>query len=86
MLQSRDLVDLANTSMPFGKYRGRLLIALPEDYLLWFARRGWPAGRLGQLLELALEVRSNDLTGLIEPLRKGGVIPSPPGSPAGEHP
>lgn len=69
MLEPRDLIDLANTPMPFGKYRGRMLIELPEHYLLWFARSGWPAGRLGQLMELALEIRSNDLGGLIEPLR-----------------
>lgn len=69
MLEPRDLIDLANTPMPFGKYRGRMLIELPEHYLLWFARSGWPAGRLGQLMELALEIRSNDLDGLIEPLR-----------------
>ena len=25
--------------MPFGKYKGRRLIDLPEEYLLWFARK-----------------------------------------------
>lgn len=69
MLKPDDLLALANTRMPFGKYRGRLLVDLPEHYLLWFARQGWPAGRLGQLLELALEVCSNDLQGLLQPLR-----------------
>lgn len=76
MLKPDDLLALVNTRMPFGKYRGRLLVDLPEHYLLWFARQGWPAGRLGQLLELALEVCSNDLQGLLQPLR--GVALGPP--------
>jgi len=36
------LVRLANARMPFGKYSGRLLIDLPESYLIWFARKGYP--------------------------------------------
>lgn len=68
-MEARDLVSLANTRMPFGKYHGRALLELPEPYLLWFARRGWPEGRLGELLALALEIKSNDLEALLTPLR-----------------
>lgn len=66
--QQEDLVALANTTMPFGKYSGRPLIRLPEEYLLWFAAKGWPSGRLGQLMALALLVRSEGLESLITPL------------------
>lgn len=55
--------------MPFGKYQGRLLIDLPEAYLLWFANKGFPDGELGELLKLALEIKINGLEGLIEPLK-----------------
>ena len=55
--------------MPFGKYQGRLLIDLPEEYLLWFANRGFPSGELGDLLKLTLEIKINGLEGLIEPLK-----------------
>jgi uncharacterized protein (DUF3820 family) len=27
-----ELVDLANAKMPFGKYEGKLLIQIPENY------------------------------------------------------
>ena len=54
MFDKQDLVTIANMAMPFGKYRGRLLIDLPEPYLLWFANKGFPAGRLGMLLALTL--------------------------------
>ncbi|KFD20094.1 putative cytoplasmic protein [Tatumella ptyseos ATCC 33301] len=58
--------------MPFGKYQGRLLIDLPEEYLLWFARKEvFPAGHLGELMQLALVIKTEGLQGLVDPLRKG---------------
>lgn len=65
-----DLVALANMTMPFGKYSGRPLIRLPEEYLLWFQAKGWPSGRLGQLMALALLIRSEGLESLITPLMR----------------
>ena len=62
------LLDLANTRMPFGKYQGRLLIELPDAYLAWFKRQGFPRGKLGMLMETALEVRLNGLEALVRPL------------------
>ncbi len=69
-----DLTDLANLSMPFGKYAGRALINLPEEYLLWFAKQGFPRGRLGQLLAICLEIKRNGLEDLVRPLR-GKTVP-----------
>ena len=71
MFESKDLISIATMTMPFGKYQGRVLIDLPEDYLLWFARKGMPEGRLGQLLALTLEIKSNELDYLITPLKAG---------------
>jgi uncharacterized protein len=62
------LVELANTRMPFGKYRGRLLINLPEPYLVWFARGGFPRGKLGVLMESTLAIKMNGLERLVRPL------------------
>jgi uncharacterized protein (DUF3820 family) len=66
----QDLQRLVTTRMPFGKYEGRLLADLPGAYLAWFARKGFPAGQLGQLLALALEIDHNGLSSLLDPLRK----------------
>jgi hypothetical protein len=44
MFQKDDLLKLANMPMPFGKYQGRVLIDLPEEYLLWFARAAAAVG------------------------------------------
>ena len=70
MLAKEDLTGIANETMPFGKYQGRRLIDLPESYLLWFADKGFPEGRLGQLLALTLEIQINGLTDLITPLKR----------------
>ncbi len=70
MFKKEDLLALANDFMPFGKYQGRVIIDVPEEYLLWFANKGFPEGRLGLLLALALEVKINGLEHIIDPLRK----------------
>ena len=69
MFTQKDLLSLANMPMPFGKYNGKVLMDLPEEYLLWFQHKGWPAGRLGQLLALCLEVKLNGLEPILEPMR-----------------
>lgn len=69
MFDKADLVKLARMPMPFGKYKGKVLIDLPEEYLLWFAKKGFPNGELGRLLQLALEIRINGLERVIRPLK-----------------
>jgi uncharacterized protein (DUF3820 family) len=66
--QHDDLLALAGTNMPFGKYSGKPLMRLPEEYLLWFQGKGFPPGKLGELMTLALLIRSEGLESLIEPL------------------
>jgi uncharacterized protein (DUF3820 family) len=70
VFEKKDLLALANDFMPFGKYQGRIIIDVPEEYLLWFAKKGFPEGRLGMLLALALEIKINGLEYIIEPLKK----------------
>ena len=47
-----DLQLLITRTMPFGKYKGRVIADLPGHYLAWFAREGFPKGELGRLLAL----------------------------------
>ncbi len=75
MFDKEDLLKLATMRMPFGKYKGRVLIDLPEEYLLWFAKKGFPEGQLGRLLQLALEIRINGLEGVLQPLKPHGKAP-----------
>ncbi len=69
MFDKEDLIRVANQTMPFGKYKGRVLIDLPEGYLLWFVDRGFPTGNLGELMKLTLEIKINGLESVIDPLR-----------------
>lgn len=69
-MQPEDLEALLTTRMPFGKYKDRPIADLPANYLEWFARKGFPSGRIGQLLGLAHELQLNGLISLLEPLRR----------------
>ncbi|MDO6804219.1 DUF3820 family protein, partial [Wenyingzhuangia sp. 1_MG-2023] len=44
MFDKTDLIRLISNTMPFGKYQGRVLMDLPEEYLLWFVNKGLPDG------------------------------------------
>ncbi len=61
---------LVSRTMPFGKYKGRLIADLPGNYLNWFAREGFPPGELGKLLALMHELDHNGLSSLLDPLRR----------------
>lgn len=65
------LMELARKRMPFGKYKGSLLSELPEPYLVWFSRQGFPKGRLGMLLATLYEIKANGLEFLLLPLKRG---------------
>lgn len=68
-MSSQDLLKLANTKMPFGKYAGCPLVDLPDTYIVWFAKKGFPKGELGEMLKLVYEIQLNGLEYLIRPLQ-----------------
>ena len=63
------MIKLARTRMPFGRYKDRLLIDLPEPYLVWFSQQGFPEGQLGDMLRTMYEIKLNGLEYLFKPLR-----------------
>ena len=63
------LLELVKTKMPFGKYSGRLICDLPVSYLEWFSRKGFPKGKLGELLETMYIIKLNGLEELLKPIR-----------------
>ena len=64
------LIDLVRVRMPFGKYKNRVLCDLPETYLAWFNRKGFPPGKIGVLLSALYEIKLNGLEYLLKPIRK----------------
>ncbi|WP_372808574.1 DUF3820 family protein [Pontiella sp.] len=65
----KQLLELAEARMPFGKYQGRLLIDLPEPYVVWFKQKGFPGGKLGKQLETVYVIKANGLEHLFDRLR-----------------
>ncbi len=70
MNPKEQLVELAFYKMPFGRFKGRYLSDLPEAYLVWFKRKGFPDGKLGRLLESVYEMKVNGLEGVLREVRK----------------
>lgn len=69
IFDKEDLLKLARWNMPFGKYKDTLLIDLPEAYLLWFKEKGFPEGKLGELMVLCLELKIQGIDGVVKPLK-----------------
>ena len=63
------LVQIARMKMPFGRYSGTRLIDLPEPYWVWFRKKGFPRGRLGELMATLYEIKANGLEPLLASLR-----------------
>ena len=64
------LKSIVSTSMPFGKYKGVVLCDLPDYYLEWFARKGFPPGKLGMQLSTVFEIKQNGLHDIIAQLKR----------------
>ncbi len=78
------LTEIAVTHMPFGKFgiqahppAGVPIMDLPIEYLAWFKERGFPKGRLGELMEQVFEIKAAGMDMVFDPLRaaRGGRHP-----------
>lgn len=66
---NKQLLELFDFKMPFGKYKNWVIMDLPEHYLVWFRQKGFPQGKLGELMGLAYEIRLNGLEDMVNKLR-----------------
>ena len=71
------LAEIGRVHMPFGKFgpkdfppRGVPIIDLPVEYLSWFKERGFPAGRLGELLAIVFDLKEAGADEIFQPLRR----------------
>lgn len=64
------LTDLVTTDMPFGKYKGRKICDIPTFYLEWFKTKGFPKGKLGEMLETAYIIKTNGLEDILVELKR----------------
>lgn len=68
MLNKDHLIELANYKMPYGKFKGKYLIELPEPYIVWLKNNALPKGKLGEYIIEIHEIKLNGLEKLITPL------------------
>ena len=64
------LVKLASTKMPYGKYKGRFMIDLPEYYIVWYRNKGFPKGQMGEMLATVYELKVNGLEELVRNIQR----------------
>jgi uncharacterized protein (DUF3820 family) len=69
-MNDEDLLDAINQVMPYGKYKGRQLLDLPEAYLVWYHAKGFPKGKLGSQLALIYEVKLNGLEHMLRQFQR----------------
>ncbi|RPD96468.1 hypothetical protein EGM88_08855 [Aureibaculum marinum] len=70
MQDKQFLIDLSNTKMPYGKFKGIDLIDLPEHYIVWYHAKGFPKGKLGLMLGLVYELKLNGLEHLVREIKR----------------
>ncbi len=78
------LAEIGLMRMPFGMFgparyppRGVPLVDLPVEYLVWFKQRGFPKGRLGELMAHVCEIKEVGMDAVFDPIRhaNGGRHP-----------
>ena len=51
-------------------HQGKVLADLPVSYLEWFARKGFPPGKLGMLLQTVHVIKTNGLEQILYDLKR----------------
>ncbi len=68
--QREFLIKLAKTKMPYGKYKDKYLIDLPEHYIVWYHQKGFPKGTIGKQLQTIYEIKVNGLEHIIRNIQR----------------
>ena len=64
------LIELAHYKMPFGKYKDEYLIDIPAYYYTWLKQKGFPKGKLGDMMQQMHDIKINGLDALINTIRE----------------
>jgi uncharacterized protein (DUF3820 family) len=65
------LIDIVNTRMPFGKYKGTLICDMPISYLEWMHNKGgFPPGKLGMMLSTVFEIKTNGVDKILRMIKE----------------
>jgi hypothetical protein len=71
------LALIARYHMPFGMFgpknyppKGVPIYDLPAEYLAWFALKGFPEGRLGDLLRVVYQTKADGCDAVFDAIRR----------------
>jgi len=72
-----ELAEIAQTHMPFGRYGpahfppcGAPIYNLPAEYLYYFTVKGFPKGRLGELLRIVYQTKVDGADSIFDEMRQ----------------
>lgn len=72
-----ELAEIERMHMPFGRFgpanfppRGVPIYDLPAEYLQYFAVKGFPKGRLGELLRIVYQMKVDGADCAFDPARR----------------
>jgi len=72
------LIDIVQTKMPYGKYKGTIIADIPVSYLEWMAGKGFTKDKMGMLLSTTFEIKTNGLGEILYMVKKQVQAPRPP--------
>lgn len=64
------LVDIVQTRMPYGKYKGTIIADIPVSYLEWMAGKGFTKDKLGMMLSTVFEIKTNGLSEILFKIKR----------------
>ena len=64
------LIDIVQTRMPYGKYKGTIIADIPINYLEWMAGKGFTKDKMGMLLSTTFEIKTNGLSDILLMVKK----------------
>ena len=64
------LIDIVQTRMPYGKYKGTIIADLPAYYLEWMSSKGFTKDKMGMLLSTTFEIKTNGLGEILFKIKK----------------
>ncbi|QEM10371.1 MULTISPECIES: DUF3820 family protein [Mucilaginibacter] len=64
------LIDIVQTRMPYGKYKGTIIADIPVSYLEWMAGKGFTKDKMGMLLSTTFEIKTNGLSEILFMVKK----------------
>jgi uncharacterized protein (DUF3820 family) len=72
-IDQKALVEMAWYKMPFGAHKGKFLSELPESYYIWYRRKGFPQGKLGNYMQTVCDMKVNGIEAMLYEIRRNTV-------------